>query len=593
MGNLFASFNTGVSGLHSAQSSLNTTAHNLANATTSGYSRQQVIVTDAYYTTRYGAYANRVQVGLGTDIAQIRQVRNTFLDDQYRLQFGRQSFYEAQYDAVTEIEDLFGELEGEEFLTSLTDLWEAVSELAKTPNDIVQRSEMVSVASQFAERAQVLQDQLAAYQRNMNQEVQNQVDAINNIVSEIKDYNILIRKYEATGEDANDYRDARNLLLDQLSSYIKYEANEEVDGTISIYAEGSYLLETNIQFKLTTEYESETSKLLKPVWEIGGDFFRHGELSYSSETKTDIGSLRGLLVARGTNATDYTYLPQKPKEEDFMDESGNLDERAYFNAKEDYDRQVEVYNETVSPSIVMSVQAQFDQLVHGIATMINDTLCPNKELELADGTTIMVLDTEHAPVGDDSEKTVGTELFARRNMPRYTKMTVTVLDEDGNPQPMDVYKYNEEDPADHYSLYTTDQIVVNQDLLKDPSKLPLTANENSGFVEGFTMDICEDLLKKWQQDFAALDPNSLTTYDFSGYYGALVGQFSVQGNVWAGIIQNQSITVQSVESERQNIMGVSSDEELSNLIKYQQCYNASSRYITVVDEMIEHLITRL
>ena len=160
MGNLFASFNTGVSGLHSAQSSLYTTAHNLANATTKGYSRQQVIVTDAFYSTRYGAYANRLQVGLGTEVAEIRQVRNQFLDSQYRLQLGRQSFYEAQYQAVQEIEDLFGELEGEEFITSVTNLWSAVSNLAQEPNNIVLRSELVSTASQFTERANALRDQL-------------------------------------------------------------------------------------------------------------------------------------------------------------------------------------------------------------------------------------------------------------------------------------------------------------------------------------------------------------------------------------------------------------------------------------------------
>ena len=73
----------------------------------------------------------------------------------------------------------------------------------------------------------------------------------------------------------------------------------------------------------------------------------------------------------------------------------------------------------------------------------------------------------------------------------------------------------------------------------------------------------------------------------------LVGQFSTLGNVWKGIIDNQETTVHSVESDRQKEMGVSTDEELADLIKYQQCYNASSRYITVVDEMIEHLLTRL
>lgn len=593
MGNLFASFNTGVSGLHSAQSSLYTTAHNLANATTKGYSRQQVIVTDAFYSTRYGAYANRLQVGKGTDIAEIRQVRNTFLDAQYRVQSSRQSFYEAQYKAVQEIEDLFGELEGEEFITSVTNLWSAVSNLAQEPNNIVLRSGLVSTASQFTERANALRDQLTEYQTNMNQEVKNQVDQINTIVDQVREYNELIQKYEATGESANDYRDSRNLLLDQLNEIVNVDCYEEVDGTVTIYAEGQYLLEANIQRRLTTAFESETSKLLKPVWEAGGDFFFRGELAYSSENDTDTGSLRGLLVARGNSTTTYLDIPQKPQESEFTDEYGNFDQKAYFNATEEYNRKVEQYNENVQPSIVMTIQAEFDQLIHGIATMINDTLCPNKEITLSDGTKMTVLDTDKAPIGDDADKTMGAELFKRRTQDRYTEKTVTVLDEDGNPKAVTVYEYNPENPDDHYSLYTTDQLQVNPELMKDPSKLPLSANASSGHVDGYTLDLCQDLLKSWQGKFGVLDPNSMTTYNFCDYYGAMVGQFATLGNVWKGIIENQETTVYSVEKARQNEMGVSTDEELSDLIKYQQCYNASSRYITVIDEMIEHLITRM
>ena len=60
-----------------------------------------------------------------------------------------------------------------------------------------------------------------------------------------------------------------------------------------------------------------------------------------------------------------------------------------------------------------------------------------------------------------------------------------------------------------------------------------------------------------------------------------------------GIIDNQNITVNTIDNERQNVMGVSTEEELSNMIKYQQCYNASSRYITTVAQMLEYLIERL
>lgn len=611
MGNMFASFNTGVSGLHSAQNSLYTAAHNLSNATTEGHTRQQVMVTDSFYRTTQGTYGNLMQVGMGTNVAMVRQVRNVYLDAKYRLQVGRQSFYEAQYKALSEIEDIFGEMEGEQFSYLLNhDLWSALSDLRKYPDQIVCRTEFVSMASKFVERASVIQNQLYEYQTNMNQEVQKQVDAINDIVSQVKDYNVLIRKYEITGERANDYRDKRNLLLDQLGSYINYDTSEEVDGSISIFAEGQYLLEANSQCRLATEYESPTSRLLKPVWEIGrDDFFRRGELLYSAEDDSDTGSLRGLLVARGTHATDYTYLPQKPREEDYMDEDGNLDKFAFNQANFKYQDDVEQYNKLVQPSIVMTVQAQFDRLINGIVTMINDIFCPNKEVtaQMADGTqkTIRILDTEKSCIGDDADQTIGTEIFIRRSTPRYTQMDVTILNEDGQWETIEgAYVYNEEktgnpfsqkleDTSDPYTLYSIDQLEVNPELLRDPSKLPLNSSKQSGNAEGYAWDFCEEMLDKWNSEFGTLDPNSMATYTYKDYYKGLVGQFAVQGDIWESIVDNQERAVFAAEAERQKVMGVSTDEELADLIKFQQCYNASSRYITVVDEMIEHLITHL
>ena len=79
MGNLMTSFNAGVSGLHSAQQSLTVTSHNLANAGTVGYTRQQVLVTDSFYQKSYGVHDNVMAVGTGTTISLTRQVRNTFL----------------------------------------------------------------------------------------------------------------------------------------------------------------------------------------------------------------------------------------------------------------------------------------------------------------------------------------------------------------------------------------------------------------------------------------------------------------------------------------------------------------------------------
>ena len=77
MSNLLASFNAGVSGLRSAQASLNTTSHNIANAHTPGYTRQQTVVTDSFYQNTLGAHNNMLQVGMGTVIVDTRQIRIT------------------------------------------------------------------------------------------------------------------------------------------------------------------------------------------------------------------------------------------------------------------------------------------------------------------------------------------------------------------------------------------------------------------------------------------------------------------------------------------------------------------------------------
>ena len=80
---------------------------------------------------------------------------------------------------------------------------------------------------------------------------------------------------------------------------------------------------------------------------------------------------------------------------------------------------------------------------------------------------------------------------------------------------------------------------------------------------------------------------------FIDYYDDLVGQIANSGYVFRTIYENQEGTVESIDAAREQVIGVSSDEELSNMVKFQNAYNASSRYINVIDEMLEHLLSSL
>ena len=101
------------------------------------------------------------------------------------------------------------------------------------------------------------------------------------------------------------------------------------------------------------------------------------------------------------------------------------------------------------------------------------------------------------------------------------------------------------------------------------------------------------LVDAWNADFASLDPESYAVGNFQTFYNNFVSEFSTIGKVLSNFVDHQETMVNGYDNQRLQSEGVSSDEELEKMIKYQQSYNAASRYINVVSEMIEHLITSL
>lgn len=590
---LFGSLYTGVSGLRTSQNSLNTTAHNLANVGTNGYVRQQVVQADSSYIKWGVTRHSTLQYGLGVDISTVRQVRDSFLDNSYRKELGRQGFYDAQYETVSELESMFGELEGVTFQSSMDGFWSSIQELAKEPDSIVARAAVIQTSVSFLEHAENISKQLKDYQVNLNTQIKNNVDRVNQIASEIDALNKQISYYESGGiEKANDLRDYRNNLLDELGKIMSITYKENSNNVVTVMAEGVPLVTEDYANKMGTVKVNSTSDMIKPVWPFldNTDVFNLDKAP-STERDTDVGSLKGLILSRGDGISNYTDIPIKGENE----------------SDESFNNRVAKFNNTVGASVIMSMQAQFDQLIHGVVTKINDLLSPNKEVEVAtdqvitlsDGSTLTlkagesltVLDTDNAPVGMDEDNTMGEALFNRKSVARYgEEITVMIKDKDGNDVPTKVRIYNKENPDDNYSLFTLGEIEVNPEIMNNYSKIPL--NSNNG-TDGFDIKTAEALANAWKEPFAALSPNTLTVSTFKDYYTALIGDLATRGEQLNNMGENQEAMANNINNQRQQVMGVSSDEELTNLIKYQHAYNASSRYITVVDSMLEHLISRL
>ena len=237
---LMGSLYLGVSGLQTSHNALNTTAHNMSNLDTVGYTRQQVAqATRTYVTIDKSNPVSWQQLGLGVSYSQTRQVRDYFLDRNYRRESGRSAFYGVSYSAMEEIEDIIGEsYEGHAFSVAVTDLWTAVEELSKDPTAAVNQNLFVTRSYEFITKASAVYNSLCEYQDNLNKTVIQDVDKINQYAQQIEDLNRQIARIEGGFEHANDLRDRRNYLLDQLSSMASISYNEDITGYVSVQLEG-------------------------------------------------------------------------------------------------------------------------------------------------------------------------------------------------------------------------------------------------------------------------------------------------------------------------------------------------------------------
>lgn len=556
MANGLGSLYVGVSGLQAAQNAMNTTAHNISNVSTSGYTRQQVIFGDSGYNTIGQSKTKVLLAGIGVDVQAVRRVRDDFVDAAYRQEEGRLGFYQSQAEVMEEIETQFGELQGVSFQNILSGLKSAMTELALSPTSNVARAAVVQSAVTFVDRANEIYNSIASYQQTLNTKVSNMVDRINEIGYTINSLNEKILRVESGPEHANDLRDQRDAALDELGSLVKMTYNEQTDGRIEVYIEGASFVSTNNVMEMSLK-EIEGTNLVKPVWDyLGKDVFAL-DVTINTDKNNDIGELKGLLLARGDGLPNYTAL----------------DDEAH-------------YTKYIEPSAIMKTVAGFDKLVNKIVTDINDILCPEYENEMTITNNFGIpitghfLDTESTGYGMDDERSIGIELFSRAYTDRYQKITGN----DGKTY----YLRNDLNSFGNESLYSLGNISVNNAVLENYGRIPLTSYNGE---EAF--DKTEALLDKWDEEGMILDPSTSAKMTYTGYYNNFIYALGNTGELYNNMVSSETSMAESLDNRRQEVAGVSSDDELTNLIKFQNAYNASSRYINTVNEMIEHLIERL
>lgn len=555
-----SSFSRAVSGMMSNQHALNTTTHNLTNFKTPGYSRQLVLFQDARYSKVGENNTTQMQVGLGSDVQMVRQARNTFLDQAYRVGHGKKEFYAGQAQALSELQVILGEPYQQQFNKSLNDLASSMHELVQHPEGIETRGVFIKNAGQFLEKANLIGQQLINYQLTLNEQIKQKVNRINEIGKQIRQMNQVISGEEIGREhglfpQANDYRDQRNLLLDELSGLVQTRYYEEKNGTVNVTIEGVPFVSDTFVYELALTPSRDKSPLVDPYWPQLSDktavppkIYKlvNFENPISPEFNNNSGLLKGLLLARGDHTANYTDMADK-----------------------------DPYFKYIKPSAIMNAQAQFDNLVHDIVTMINNLLVPKKPI--AGNPNELELDADKAPYGlKNAEGAVsrGEELFVRKFIPHHS--------ETGG-------RYLKEDPANEYSLYSASNLKINEVILNDYNALALSENIHD---IGDSKYVVNKMLEAWNSNRLQLEPEAVTKESYTTYYRGMIDGIGNKGQAIENNLKGGEALLYKIDYERSTVMSVSQDEEFGNLLKYQHAYNASARLVGVIDSMLDRLINQ-
>jgi flagellar hook-associated protein 1 FlgK len=542
MAESFFGLNVAVRGLFSAQRSLDTVNHNLNNINTPGYSRQQAV----QIASRPMALADGTgMMGTGSDVIGVKRIRDEYLDFKFWSENLSHGEWIAKKEVLSDIEVTFNEPSDSGFTTIMSDFFDSMQELTKDPSSAAVRSLVKQRGVTLTKYFNSMASHLEEMQKDVNYRIQTKVEEVNSYATQIQQLNRQIYITELDGNTANDMRDRRTLLVDKLSRIINIDANEVVTGHTPdgredrhfvITISGKALVDHFAVSKLAMEQRPTAKKVNKE--DIGNLY----EIKWADGNKLNIkgGELRGYLDVRDGN-------------EGFVNPDNNA----------------------VSPNYkgIPFYQKKLNEFVRTFARAFNEGYIDtdgDKAFDVGEN------GTGHAAGFGYNSSVVGIRFFTMTGESKLPASSLDFISGAADPN----------DPAQVYDLYeniTAKNFSVSSDILDDYNLI--ATSDISG--EAGNIEVLNKLLgfRRNADMFSEGAPE-----DFMKSLVATLGIDSEQAGNYA---DNQGIVINQIINRRLSDSGVSIDEEMTNLVKFQHAYNAAAKMIQTMGEIYDKLINGL
>jgi flagellar hook-associated protein 1 FlgK len=285
--------NTATKALRAQQLAVDIASHNIANAQTPGFSRQRVILRAEGITSadRNGHDDLLGKAGFGVSAADVNRVRDTFLDFQARQTNSAMTQYNAYSDALGRAELTFNEPSDNGIQALMGSFFDAWHDVANDPESPAARVALVHAASTLTSNIQRASNDLSTLRSDVNTSVTSLADAINSRASELSALNKQIVQVEANGDMANDLRDRRDVLLDQLSGLGQISYSETANHSVTVYL-GSH--------ELVSPSGYQTVQAINDPNPANAGMQKLVFTSDGTDVTSTSGTLRGLMDARDT-----------------------------------------------------------------------------------------------------------------------------------------------------------------------------------------------------------------------------------------------------------------------------------------------------
>jgi flagellar hook-associated protein 1 FlgK len=545
MSTLTGTLNIAKTALLAAQKAIGVVSHNIANADTEGYSRQRVSFL-SLDTINVGG----LLFGTGVEVSSVKRVYDAFQQAQLIDSYSQYARYQYKEATLNQIEYLLNDLGGTGLLDEIDGLFAAFGDLSNNPSSYAERAVVLSrgemLADSFGNVDTNIRNDLVA----INKQMEALVIEVNTLASQLASLNYEIAIKEAGGynADANDLRDQRDMVINNIARIIDINTLENDMGQIDVYLSGGAFLVTGVEvgiLELTTNDD----------YPIGYDLVSHGTVMNDKITG---GALKGLIEAADYNREVLGKLDllaaTMVRDLNVQNQAGyGLDSTTgndFFSAPGVYTR-------------ANTANSGGAQVTAATVTTLASLTFNNYEIRFADASNYVVVNTT-------TNSVVTTGAYTSGNAIIFDGMSVTVTDSTGTPLEGDVYTVSStKDAARNIGMGIT-----------DTDKIAASAT-----LAGLPGDNVNALALAALKDFSALGVNT-----YSEYYAQIVSDIGIELNTAASNAEARERIVQQMEMTRASISGVSMEEEAVELIKLQRAYEAAAQLMRTVDEMYETLL---